>query len=49
MSTIEVIDVTGPEVTKVLSLEEGHFVDLKAIEIAPSATRTSLQIPAMMP
>ncbi len=38
---IDVISISEPEVGKVLSLQESHFLDLKAIEIAPGKlTRT---------
>ena len=41
MTSIEVVEITDEEVSKVLSLEEGHFQDLKAIEIKPAKlTRT---------
>lgn len=38
---VEVVEIQADEVETILSLEEGHFGDLKAIEIAPSKlTRT---------
>jgi ATP-dependent DNA helicase RecG len=38
---VEVADIDSTEVARILSLEEDHFCDLKAIEIAPSKlTRT---------
>lgn len=38
---IDHVDVPASDVAKTLQLEEGHFIDLKAIEIAPSKlTRT---------
>lgn len=41
MSAINSIKISHAEVTKLLSLQEGHFCDLKAIEIAPAKlTRT---------
>lgn len=42
MSTIDVIDITAEEVAKILSIEEGHFSDLKAIEVAPAKLTRSL-------
>lgn len=41
MSTIKVIDITEAEKQKILELEEGHFCEVKSIEIEPSKlTRT---------
>jgi ATP-dependent DNA helicase RecG len=38
---VEIVDIEPPEVARILSLEEDHFGDLKAIEITPSKlTRT---------
>jgi len=42
MASISVIKVTTAEVAKLLSLQEGHFCDLKAIEIAPSKLTRSI-------
>jgi len=42
MASISVIKVTTAEVEKLLSLQEGHFCDLKAIEIAPSKLTRSI-------
>lgn len=36
MSAIDTVPISDAEVEKILSLVEGHFGDLKAIEIAPS-------------
>ncbi|MEA5579569.1 ATP-binding protein [Anabaena sp. UHCC 0451] len=33
---IEVITITADEVNKILKCEEGHFIDLKAIEVKPN-------------
>lgn len=32
---ISIVDLTPTEVASALATEEGHFADLKAIEIAP--------------
>ena len=38
---VEVVDIEATEAARILSLEEDHFADLKAIEITPSKlTRT---------
>jgi len=38
---IDIVDIDAAEVTRILAFEEGHFGDLKAIEITPSKlTRT---------
>src|ERR1051325_5751837 len=36
MSAITVIKISDAEVAKLLQLEEGHFSDIKAIEISPA-------------
>ncbi|WHT19807.1 ATP-binding protein [Crossiella sp. CA-258035] len=40
--SIQVTTVTQGEITRVLTLEEGHFADLKAIEVAPSKLSRSI-------
>jgi len=41
MSGIQTINVSNSEVNKLLAIEEGHFVDLKAIDTSPAGlTRT---------
>lgn len=42
MSAISVINVSDTEVTKLLVLQEGHFCDLKAIDIAPNKLSRSI-------
>lgn len=42
LSGIQVVNISDQEVEKVLSCEESHFVDLKAIEIAPSKLTRSI-------
>jgi len=42
MSTISVIKVTDTEVSKLLAFEEGHFGDLKAVDIAPGKLTRSI-------
>lgn len=42
MASITTTPLTAPEVAKLLSLPEGHFVDLKAIEVAPAKLTRSL-------
>lgn len=39
---ISVASISREQATKILSLEEGHFVDLKAIEIAPAKLTQTL-------
>lgn len=39
---IPIVDISAQEAQKVLSIEEGHFSDLKAIEIAPGRLTKSL-------
>lgn len=42
---VEVVDIEATEAARILSLEEDHFADLKAVEITPSKspfTRLSL-------
>src|SRR5438094_69735 len=40
-SPFEVVEVTGSERDRLLNLDEGHFIDLKGIDIAPAKlTRT---------
>lgn len=34
--TVEVVEISGPERDRLLTLEESHFVELKAVEIAPA-------------
>jgi ATP-dependent DNA helicase RecG len=34
--SIEVVDVTNADVRKALGIEEGHFLDLKAIDVSPA-------------
>lgn len=34
-NTIDVLEITGAERDRLLSLEEGHFIDLKAVDIKP--------------
>ena len=36
MSGIQTISVSNAEVNKLLAIEEGHFVDLKAIDTSPA-------------
>ncbi|HEY2142482.1 MAG TPA: RNA-binding domain-containing protein [Solirubrobacteraceae bacterium] len=38
----EVVGVTEHEIATALATEEGHFVDLKAIEVAPAKLTRSL-------
>jgi ATP-dependent DNA helicase RecG len=42
MAPIVITRLTPPETTKLLSLAEGHFVDLKAIEVTPAKLTRSL-------
>lgn len=41
-SAIETVDITGRERDRLLTLEEDHFCDLKAIDIAPSKLTRSV-------
>jgi ATP-dependent DNA helicase RecG len=38
----EIVEVTDREITAALETEEGHFADLKAIEVAPAKLTRSL-------
>ncbi|MGW0891436.1 ATP-binding protein [Saccharopolyspora sp. NPDC002578] len=40
--SIQTVSVSSGEVTKILQLEEGHFVDLKAIEVMPAKLSRSI-------
>lgn len=42
MNIIDVIEVSAEEANKVLTIEEGHFADLKAIDITPAKLTRSL-------
>jgi ATP-dependent DNA helicase RecG len=42
MTSIGITILTLPETTKLLKLEEGHFADLKAIEVTPAKLTRSL-------
>jgi ATP-dependent DNA helicase RecG len=42
MSTIKTVNITDAEVAKLLTIQEGHFSDLKAIDIAPAKLTRSL-------
>lgn len=33
--SFDIVDVSAHELTSVLDIEEGHFADLEAIEVAP--------------
>src|SRR6185503_7582100 len=39
---LEVVEITGAERDRMLALEEGHFADLKAIEIKPKKLARSV-------
>ena len=42
MAGIDLIEISGPERDRLLTLEEGHFGDLKAAEISPSKLSRSI-------
>jgi Schlafen, AlbA_2 len=42
MTAIGIFTLTPPETTKLLTLEEGHFADVKAIEVTPAKLTRSL-------
>ncbi|MGZ0173583.1 MAG: ATP-binding protein [Planctomycetales bacterium] len=42
MNGIEIVEITDSEVDRILAIEEGHFADLKAIEIAPAKLSRSI-------
>lgn len=42
MSSIPVVDVSDQEVVKLLSIEEGHFSDIKSLRIAPAKLTVSI-------
>jgi ATP-dependent DNA helicase RecG len=42
LSPISVVEISPAEVAKVLAMEEGHFADLKAIEIIPAKLSRSI-------
>lgn len=42
MQAISIVRLTSQESMKILSLEEGHFVDLKSIEVSPAKLTKSL-------
>jgi ATP-dependent DNA helicase RecG len=42
MTSIGILTLTPPEMTKLLTLEEGHFADVKAIEVTPAKLTRSL-------
>jgi ATP-dependent DNA helicase RecG len=36
MNGVQIIKISAEQVTKILRMEEGHFVDLKSINISPA-------------
>ena len=42
MAGINIVTVTDAEVAKLLALQEGHFCDLKAIDISPAKLTRSI-------
>lgn len=42
MSGIEIVEITDSEVDRILAIEEGHFADVKAIEIGPAKLSRSI-------
>jgi hypothetical protein len=43
--SIESQAIDGDRVTAVLEMQEGHFVDLKAIEVSPAKITRAVSVP----